>query len=52
MLRTVQLGGMVTAYTLDAPLEKPLPTGVSVDGMDLQQLYLELTRTGGGPHVD
>lgn len=52
VLRTVQLGGMVTAYTLDAPLEKPLPTGVSVDGMDLQQLYLELTRTGGGPHVD
>lgn len=44
VLRTVRLGGMTTAYTLDAPLEKPLPDGVSLRGMNLQQLFIEVTR--------
>lgn len=47
VLREAPLGGMLTAYTLDAPLEKPVPAGVSVGGMDLQRMYLELTRAGG-----
>jgi ABC-2 type transport system ATP-binding protein len=46
-LRTVRLGGMLTAYTLDTPLERPLPSGVSLDGMNLQQLFIEFTREEG-----
>ncbi|WP_179393935.1 ABC transporter ATP-binding protein [Lacticaseibacillus absianus] len=43
VLRREQLGGMVTAYTLDAPLEKPLPAGVTLAPMNLQKLFIELT---------
>ncbi|MFD1484426.1 ATP-binding cassette domain-containing protein [Lacticaseibacillus baoqingensis] len=46
-LREVRLGGMLTAYTLDTPLERPLPAGVSLDGMNLQQLFIEFTREAG-----
>ncbi|WP_225048585.1 ATP-binding cassette domain-containing protein [Lacticaseibacillus kribbianus] len=44
VMRKQALGGMLTAYTLDAPLERPLPAGVTLAGMDLQRLFIELTR--------
>ncbi|WP_461214594.1 ATP-binding cassette domain-containing protein [Lacticaseibacillus sp. GG6-2] len=47
VLRKARLGGMLTAYTLDAPLERPLPEGVSLAGMNLQQLFIEVTRERG-----
>lgn len=51
ILRTTSLGGMITAYTIDAPIEKPLPAGVNLDALDLQQLFIELTR-GAGDKVE
>lgn len=47
ILRTTSLGGMITAYTIDAPIEKPLPAGVRLEALDLQQLFIELTREAG-----
>ncbi|WP_125702336.1 ATP-binding cassette domain-containing protein [Lacticaseibacillus daqingensis] len=47
VLRTRSMGGMLTAYTLDAPLETPLPAGVTLEGMDLQRLFIELTAEVG-----
>ncbi len=47
VLRTTRLGGMLTVYTREAPLDRPLPNGVSLTGMNLQQLFIEVTRKGG-----
>lgn len=44
VLRQTRLGGLLTAYTLAAPIERPLPAGVSLDGLNLQQLFIEVTR--------
>ncbi|MFD1430797.1 ATP-binding cassette domain-containing protein [Lacticaseibacillus mingshuiensis] len=51
VLRTNALGGVLAAYTLDAPLEKPLPAGVTMEAMNLQQLFIELTRKEDGAHA-
>lgn len=48
VLHTTRLGGMMTAYCLQTPLERPLPAGVSLDGMNLQRLFIEVTRKPGG----
>lgn len=47
VLHTTRLGGMMTAYCLQTPLERPLPAGVSLDGMNLQRLFIEVTRKPG-----
>ncbi|WP_390407175.1 ATP-binding cassette domain-containing protein [Lacticaseibacillus jixiensis] len=51
VISSTRLGGMLTAYTLHAPLQRPLPADVSLDGIQLQRLFIELTKDGDEDEV-